>query len=55
MVIDSFTSKEGDRYTLESSGGKYHICKNGKPTGRHDSSESYMRNEFDKLKRSIGK
>jgi hypothetical protein len=53
MVLDSFTSKNGDRYTLESQGGKYYICKNGR-TESYDADESYMRRKFGELKRSIG-
>jgi hypothetical protein len=54
MYLDSFTSKNGDNYTLEYSGGQYHILKEGKPY-KQSSDESYMRREFNDLKRSIGR
>jgi hypothetical protein len=54
MYIDSFTSKNGDQYTLESSGGKYYIMKNGKPDS-YSEDESFMRSKFYDLKRSIGR
>jgi hypothetical protein len=54
MYLDSFTSKNGDNYTLQSSGGTYYIMK-GKETYKYSSDESYIRREFDDLKRSIGR
>jgi len=54
MVIDSFTSKKGERYTFESSGGKYYICINGR-TEKYDSDESLMRRKFEEFRRLVGK
>jgi hypothetical protein len=54
MVLDSFTSKNGDRYTLESKGGTYYICINGR-TDSYSSDESTMRRKFAETKSLIGK
>jgi len=54
MYVDSFTSKWGDTYKLESKGGTFYITKNDK-TDSYSSDESFIRRKFYELKQSIGR